>query len=134
MKTLLSVAAGFLLVTSVAFAQTMAPPATNSVKRTPLQRTEYPEGHVIHMHLLEVAPNTPVARHTHPGVETGYVVQGEIELVIDGKPPMMFRAGDSFSVPANTPHGGKVGGTPAKLIVTYVVDKTKAIASPAPPQ
>ena len=104
------------------------------MKRTPLQKSDYPEGHATIMQLVEIAPNTPIARHTHPGVETSYVLEGGLELVIDGKQPMLLKAGDSFSVPANTVHGGKVGSTRTKLIVTYVVDRTKPIASPAPTQ
>jgi len=134
LKRLLTIGAGLLLVASVAFAQTITPPTKDPVKRTPLQKTEYPDGHFIHMQLVEVAPNTPIARHTHPGVETSYVLEGELELTVDGKAPLMLKAGDSFSVPANIPHGGKVGAKAARLIVTYVVDKAKPIASPAPPQ
>jgi len=132
MQRLLTVGAGLLIFASVAFAQTIAPPTQDPVKRTPLQKTEYPDGHAIHMQLVEIAPNTPIARHTHPGVETSYVLEGELELVVDGKAPLMLKAGDSFSVPANTVHGGKVGAKLTRLIVTYVVDKTKPIASPAP--
>ena len=127
MRRLLAVGAGLLLAGSVALAQTIVPP-----KRTPLQQTEYPDGHVIHMQHLELAPHTPIARHTHPGVETSYVLEGELELTVEGKGTVKLKAGDSFAVPANTPHAAKVGASPAKLIVTYVVEKAKPIATPAP--
>jgi quercetin dioxygenase-like cupin family protein len=123
----LAIAAGALLAASAAVAQTLVPP-----KRTPLQQTEYPDGHVIHMQLLELAPHTLIARHTHPGVETSYILEGELELTVEGKDTLKLKAGDSFAVPANTRHAGKVGAGPAKLIVTYVVEKAKPIASPAP--
>jgi quercetin dioxygenase-like cupin family protein len=74
MKKLLTIAAGLLLVVSVAAAQTITPPAKEPVKRTPLQKTEYPDGHVVIMQLLETDPNTAIARHIHPGVETSYVL------------------------------------------------------------
>ena len=35
----------FTVVATVALAQTPAPPANDPIKRTPLQKTEYPEGH-----------------------------------------------------------------------------------------
>jgi quercetin dioxygenase-like cupin family protein len=127
MRRLLAVGAGLLLVGSVALAQTLVPP-----KRTPLQQTEYPEGHVVIMQHLELAPGTPIARHTHPGAETSYVLEGEVELTVAGKAPETLKAGQSFAVPANTPHSAKVGAAPAKLIVTYVVDKSKPVATPAP--
>ena len=84
------------------------------------------------MQLLDAEPGTPIARHTHPGVETSYVLEGEVELAVEGKAPVTYKAGDSFAVPAHTPHGGKIGAKPAKLIITYVVDKSKPIATPAP--
>src|SRR5690242_17961694 len=89
----LALAAGLLLAGSAAFGQTLVP------KRTPLQQTEFPDGHVIHMQLLELAPHTPIARHTHPGVETSYVMEGELELTVEGKGTIKLKAGDSFAVP-----------------------------------
>jgi quercetin dioxygenase-like cupin family protein len=132
MSRLLAIGAGLMLAASAAFAQAITPPAADALKRTPLQKTEYPDGHVIYMQLLEAAPNTPIPRHTHPGVETSYLLEGEIELTVDGKAPQQLKAGESFSVPPNIPHGGKVGARTAKLIVTYVVDRTRPVASPAP--
>jgi quercetin dioxygenase-like cupin family protein len=132
MKRLLAIGAGLALAASVGFAQTITPPTKEPVKRTPLQKTEYPDGHVIHMQLVELDPGTPIARHTHPGVETSYVLEGELELAVDDKAAMVIKAGESFAVPASTPHAGKAGAKPTRLIVTYVVDRTKPIASPAP--
>jgi quercetin dioxygenase-like cupin family protein len=132
MKRLLAIGAGLLLAASVGFAQTITPPTKEPVKRTPLQKTEYPDGHVIHMQLVEIDPGTPIARHTHPGVETSYVLEGELELAVEGKAAMVLKAGESFAVPASTPHEGKAGPKQTRILVTYVVDKTKPIASPAP--
>jgi quercetin dioxygenase-like cupin family protein len=110
----------------------MAPPANEPIKLTPLQKTEYPDGYFTYVMLAEVAPNTPVARHTHPGIETNYILEGDLELTIEGKPPQKFKAGDSFTVPANAVHGGKIGDKAVKVIAVFVVDKTKPIDSPAP--
>jgi uncharacterized cupin superfamily protein len=95
MKRLLTVGAGVLLATSVAFAQAITPPAKEPTRRTPLQKTEFPDGHVIYMQLLEAEPGTPVPRHTHPGVETSYVLEGELELSVEGKAPVLLKAGES---------------------------------------
>ena len=43
-----------------------------------------------------------------------------------------FKAGDSFSIPRGVPHGGKSGPQGAKVLRTFVVDKTKPTAAPAP--
>jgi quercetin dioxygenase-like cupin family protein len=132
MRRLVAIGAGLLLAASVGFAQTITPPTKDQVKRTPLQKTEYPDGHVIHMQLVELEPGTPVARHTHPGVETSYVLEGELELAVEGKGSNLIKAGESFAVPASTPHEGKAGAKTTRILVTYVVDKTKPIATPAP--
>ena len=132
MKTLLAglVAMALGALATIATAQT--PPANDPIKRTPLQKTEYPDGHFTYLMLIDIQPNATIVRHTHPGIETSYILEGEIELLIDGKPPMSFKAGDSFTIPPNAVHGGKTGPRPVKLIGTYVVDKTKPIAAPAP--
>jgi quercetin dioxygenase-like cupin family protein len=74
-----------------------------------------------------------VPRHTHPGIESGYVVSGGIELPIQGQPTRMLKPGDGFQVPVATPHAGAKNG-PVKTVVvsTYVVEKGKPLASPAP--
>lgn len=41
---------------------------------------------------------------THKGVEFGYVVKGEVELVIKGEGDAVCHAGDSFVYDAMTPH------------------------------
>jgi hypothetical protein len=42
------------------------------------------------------------------------------------------RAGDAFQVPPNTPHaGGKAGIAKTRVLITYVVEKGKPLASPA---
>jgi quercetin dioxygenase-like cupin family protein len=132
MKRLLASVAAVALIATVASAQTMTPPANDPIKRTPLQKTEYPDGHFTYIMLIEVQPNATVARHTHPGVESSYVLEGELELLIDGKPPLALKGGDSFTIPPNAPHSGKTGSRLVKIIGTFVVDKTKPIASPAP--
>jgi len=134
MRTLLLglAAAAFSVAATVASAQTMTPPASDPIKRTPLQKSEYPAGHFTYVMMIEVAPNATVARHTHPGVESSYVLEGELVLAIDGKPPLTVKAGDSFSIPPNTVHSAKAGARTVKLIGTFVVDKSKPIASPAP--
>ena len=108
--------------------------AQEPIVRTPLQKQEFPgEVHATHIVQVVVAPNAAVARHTHPGIEMGYVVEGTGVLMIDGKSELPLKAGDSYSIPPGAVHGAKnTGATPMKLIATFVVDKSKPLASPAP--
>ena len=82
--------------------------------------------------LAEFAPGVAAGRHTHPGEELGYVLEGTLLLEVDGQPPRTLQAGDSFFVPAGTVHDGKnIGSGPAKVLATYIVEKGKPVASPA---
>ena len=82
---------------------------------------------------VEVAPGAKAGRHTHPGDEISYVLEGEATLLIDGQPPRQVKAGESFVVPAGTVHDAhNNGSTPIKLVGVYVVEKGKPLASPAP--
>jgi quercetin dioxygenase-like cupin family protein len=81
---------------------------------------------------VEIEPEVFIARHTHPGIESGYLLEGGIDLAIQGQPTRSLKPGDGFQVPAETPHaGGKNGDKKTKLAVTYVVEKGKPLASPA---
>jgi quercetin dioxygenase-like cupin family protein len=75
---------------------------------------------------------TPVARHTHPGIESSFVIEGGFELPIQGQATRMLKAGDGFQIPAETPHaGGKPGDAKSRILITYIVEKAKPLASPA---
>jgi quercetin dioxygenase-like cupin family protein len=82
---------------------------------------------------VEIAPGGSVGRHTHPGDEISYVVAGEGEILMEGKPPLKIKPGDGFVVPGGTKHDAHNTGTqPLKLIAVYVVEKGKPLATPAP--
>jgi quercetin dioxygenase-like cupin family protein len=103
------------------------------IKRTPLQKVEFPEGFNTVTGIAEIPPGGMAGRHTHPGIETGYVLEGEADLIIDGKPTLHLKAGDSYAIPAGAIHDAKVSGDkPLKVLGIYIVDKTKPLATPAP--
>ena len=79
----------------------------------------------------EFGPGAAAGKHTHPGEELGYILEGTLVLEIDGKPPVTLKAGDVFFVPAGVPHDGRnTGSVPAKVLATYVVEKGKPVATP----
>jgi len=121
--------AGFVATGAISEAQAQAA----GFKRIILQKTELPDTkYVTVLVSVEIDPGTVVARHTHPGVESAYVLEGETELFVQGQPARKVKAGDGFQIPPETPHGARNGDKPSKLLVTYVVDKDKPLASPAP--
>src|SRR3954468_18942770 len=82
--------------------------------------------------LAEFVPGGAAGKHTHPGEELGYVLEGTLELEVAGQPPRTLKAGDTFFIPAGTVHDGKnVGSGPAKVLATYIVEKGKPVATAA---
>ena len=82
---------------------------------------------------VEVAPGAKAGRHTHPGDEISYVLEGEATLLIDGQPPKTVKAGESFVIPAGVIHDAHNNSSaPIKLVGVYVVEKGKPLATPAP--
>ena len=104
-----------------------------AIKRTPLQKAEFPEGFVSVSAIAEIPAGGAAGRHSHPGVELGYIMEGEADLILDGKPAQHLKAGDSYQIPLGAIHDAKVSGDkPLKVLTVYIVDKTKPLASPAP--
>lgn len=113
---------------AVLFAQAPA------IKRTLLQRIDTPDGanHEAVTAIAEIAGGGQSGRHTHPGTESGYVLEGEGTLEVDGQPARPLKAGDSFTIPVEHVHNARSSvHAPLKVISTYVVEKGKPLASPA---
>jgi quercetin dioxygenase-like cupin family protein len=75
--------------------------------------------------------------HTHPGVEIAYLLAGEMSLEQQGQPTRRLAPGDSFMVPRGVAHNGvNLGKVPARLVITYVVDRDApprtGVPAPAP--
>ena len=105
-----------------------APP----IKRTPLQKFDVPgTNYETVIGIAEIAPNVNVGRHTHPGPESGYVLEGDFTLLVEGQPPLPLKAGESYKVAPGAIHDARSGDKGAKVIATYVVEKGKPLASPA---
>jgi quercetin dioxygenase-like cupin family protein len=111
-----------------------SPPATSAVgiKRIPLQRFDIPGTNFeTVIGIAEVAPDMSIGRHSHFGIESGYVLEGEAVMSIEGQPVRHLKPGDSFVVPIGVVHDAKAGPKGAKIIATYVVEKGKPFATPA---
>ena len=102
------------------------------IKRTPLQKLDFPAGYNTITAIAEVPAGGAAGRHTHPGAETGYVLEGELELVIDGQAPMKIKAGESYQIPEGAVHDAKAGDKPFKVLGVYVVKAGEPLAKPAP--
>lgn len=97
-----------------------------------LQQTDGPiPGYVTTIVEIEVAANTVVPRHTHPGVESTYVLEGAGEVMIEGREPWLVGAGQAFQIPPDTVHSVRVTDRNAKVCSTLVTEKGKPLVSPA---
>jgi quercetin dioxygenase-like cupin family protein len=113
-------------------AQQSAAPAP--IKRTVLQKVDVPgsPNYETVTGIAEISPGVNIGRHTHPGAETGYLIEGTMTLLVDGKPPLALKAGESYQIPVNAIHDAKSGDGGAKVLAVYIVEKGKPLASPAP--
>jgi quercetin dioxygenase-like cupin family protein len=103
-----------------------------ALKRTILKRIDGPiEGYETVNVRVDLDAGTLIPRHTHPGIESSFVVEGAFELSIDGEGTRSYNAGDAFQVPTQRPHSGKNGDKTTVVAVTYVVEKGKPLVSPA---
>jgi len=99
------------------------------IKRTDLQRHDLsvPGREVVQVR-VELAPGVSFPKHTHPGEEIIYVLEGTWEYTVEGKPPVTLKAGDGLFIPAGTIHAARnVGLGRAAELATYIVEKGKPL-------
>ena len=106
--------------------------AQQGIKRTPLGTMDFPPGFQTVMGFADIAPGVCGGRHTHPGIETSYILEGEGVSKIDGRPDRPVKAGDTIQIPANVPHDGCATTSAAKILTVHVVEKGKPLGSPVP--
>jgi quercetin dioxygenase-like cupin family protein len=103
-------------------------------KRTELQRHDLSvAGREAVQMIAELPKGTTAPRHTHPGEEIGYVLEGTVVMEIEGDAPVTLKAGEVFFIPAGRAHSVRnTGETAAKALSTFVIEKGKPLAAPAP--
>jgi len=80
---------------------------------------------------VEFPPGSVLNRHTHPGDELAFVLQGTLEVSAEGRETRRFSTGDVFHNPRGLVHEARnVGDTPVRLAVTFIVDKGKPFFQP----
>ena len=101
-------------------------------KRTDLQRHDLsaPGREVVQVR-VDFDPGSVAPKHTHPGEEIIYVLEGELEYHVEGKAPAVYKAGDVLLIPAGAIHWVKnVGGGNGAELATYIVEKGKPLITP----
>jgi quercetin dioxygenase-like cupin family protein len=127
-KTIRGVTTTALIVGSI-FVQHMARSQQLGIKRTDLQRHDLstPGREAVQVR-VDLDPGVAFGKHTHPGEEIIYVLQGSLEYQIEGKPPATLKAGDVLFIAAGTVHAARnVGTAVGSELATYIVEKGKPL-------
>jgi quercetin dioxygenase-like cupin family protein len=118
-----------VLVVSCGFALQATSAQQPGVKRTELQHHELgvPGREVIQVR-VDLDPGVTFPRHSHPGEEVIYVLEGVWEYEVEGQPAVRLRAGDVLFIPAGTVHAAKnVGEGVGSELATYIVEQGKPL-------
>ena len=77
---------------------------------------------------VDIAPGVAFGKHSHPGEEIVYVIEGALVYELAGKPPVTLKAGEVLFIPAGTIHAAKyVGRGNGAELATYIVEKGKPL-------
>jgi quercetin dioxygenase-like cupin family protein len=104
------------------------------IKRADLQRSDLSTaGREVIQSRVDIGPDAAAVKHTHPGEEIIFVLEGELEYQIEDQPPRTYHAGEALTVPAGAVHSvHNVGSGNAAELATYVVEMGKPLLSPPP--
>lgn len=95
------------------------------IKRTDLQQQDLDvAGLEVIQARVDIDQGVASPKHSHPGVEVAYVVDGTFEYQLEGRPPVTLKAGESLFIPAGVAHVAKnIGESNASELATYIVKK-----------
>lgn len=104
-----------------------------AVRQQMLERFDIP-GTSYELQLIRVSfgPGFDTKRHSHPGPEASYVLEGEIDFIFDGEVPQRRTAGESIEIPAHAIHKGVAGPAGVVLLNSFVLAKGQPLVMPAP--
>jgi quercetin dioxygenase-like cupin family protein len=80
--------------------------------------------------LTEIPAGVASGWHVHPGEEVGYILSGDVEMMVEGRPTLVLHAGDGFIIPPDTPHNARdLGPVTGRMLSTYIVKSGKPLSS-----
>lgn len=123
--TRVPLAASLCLLTLGATAISYDMPNRHELKRADLSGAP---GMEVITSISEYRAGEVIPRHSHHGLETGYVLQGST-IQLPGQNPTRLETGSPIMNLRDVPHAGfkVVGPEPLKLLTVHVVDKDKPL-------
>jgi quercetin dioxygenase-like cupin family protein len=68
--------------------------------------------------------------HIHPGEEVGYIIAGDVEMMVEGRGTVVLKPGDGFLIPPRTPHNARdLGPETGRMLSTYIVEPGQPVAT-----
>jgi quercetin dioxygenase-like cupin family protein len=116
------------LIVASGLALQVARAQQSGIKRTDLVRNDLTvAGHEVVQVRVDFAPGAAFGKHSHPGEEIAYVLEGTLEYQLEGK-TVTLKAGESLFIPAGAIHSARnVGSGNGAELATYVVEKGKPL-------
>jgi quercetin dioxygenase-like cupin family protein len=123
------VGAVLALIAAICLAPQLPLAQAPGIERTDLLRhdLDVPGREVIQVR-VDFGPGMAFARHSHPGPEIAYVLEGTLEYQLAGRPPVTLKAGEALFIPAGAIHAARnVGTGNAAELATYLVEKGRPL-------
>jgi quercetin dioxygenase-like cupin family protein len=119
------------LVIGIGWALCVAAAQPSGIKRTDLERADLSVvGREVVQVRVDFGPGAAFGRHTHPGEEIAYVLEGSLEYRVEGEPPVTLEAGGVLFIPAGMIHAARnVGNGNGAELATYIVEKGKPLVT-----
>jgi quercetin dioxygenase-like cupin family protein len=100
--------------------------ARREVQRAP---SSIPGREIVQVETL-IPPGVESGWHAHPGEEVGYIIAGQVEMMVHGRATVVLRPGDGFLIPPRTPHNARdLGPDTGRMLSTYIVETGQPIAT-----
>ena len=103
----------------------------NKLARREVQRSpsSIPGREIVQVETL-IPPGVESGWHAHPGEEVGYIIVGQVEMMVQGRATVILHAGDGFLIPPRTPHNARdIGPETGRMLSTYIVETGQPIAT-----
>ena len=100
--------------------------ARREVQRSPLS---IPSREMVQVETL-IPAGVESGWHVHPGEEVGYIMEGQVEMRVQGRATVVLNPGDGFLIPPRTPHNARdLGPATGRMLSTYIVETGQPIAT-----